>query len=86
MEDNSKKGKYLQLNHQDIAKVRNRLWKEQDYKCAICQLQIPAKQTALDHKHRKRRSDPIGLNGGGLVRGVLCRGCNIIEYVLVFVF
>lgn len=72
---------YIQLKTKDIHVYRQKLLKEQNYTCPICEVEIPksGKGSALDHQHRRRKSDPIGLNGGGLIRGVLCRGCNIIE-------
>jgi 5-methylcytosine-specific restriction endonuclease McrA len=73
--------KYIQLKRKDIPKYRLKLLSQQNFTCQICQVKIPqsGQGSALDHQHRRRKSDPIGLNGGGLIRGVLCRGCNIIE-------
>ena len=67
----------IQLKHSEIAVYRARLLKEQGNVCAICRLEC-AKYT-LDHKHKRRRSDPNGVDGAGCVRGVLCDGCNRIE-------
>lgn len=67
----------VQLKHSDIAHHRARLLREQGGVCAICKL--ACKKYVLDHQHKKRKSDPNGKNGDGLVRGVLCDGCNRIE-------
>ncbi len=67
----------IQLKHSEIATYRARLLKEQGNVCAICRLEC-AKYT-LDHQHKRRRSDPNGVDGNGCVRGVLCDGCNRIE-------
>jgi hypothetical protein len=37
------------------------------------------KDACLDHQHKPKKSSPNIENGNGLIRGVLCRGCNIIE-------
>lgn len=76
---------YIQLKRSDTAKYRFKLLVEQDYKCVICQddLRQNKSSACLDHQHRIRRSDPIGLNGAGLVRGVLCRGCNRLDGIVI---
>lgn len=70
---------YIQLTKNDIKTYRKRLREEQGDKCAICKDDLKGQTgVSLDHQH-KRKCDPIGLNGGGLVRGVLCRDCNVFE-------
>lgn len=69
----------IQLKSKDIKKVRKQLLEAQDGKCQVCGLEIPHGDDVLDHKHRHRLSISLGENGAGLVRGVLCRSCNIIE-------
>lgn len=72
--------KYIQLKTKDIPKYRDKIIKEQKGLCAICKKVLPKTGggVSLDHQH-KRKSDEIGLNGGGLIRGVLCRDCNVFE-------
>jgi hypothetical protein len=53
-------------NTTDVKKVRELLTKEQDNKCAVTGLDIPAKQHVLDHAHDETQ----------LVRGVLHRQVN----------
>lgn len=51
---------------QDALKAR--LLKEQQYQCAICKVdmrRVDSRNRCLDHCHKT-----------GIVRGVLCRGCN----------
>lgn len=67
----------VQLSVADVAVYRARLLRDQGGKCAICKL-VCAKPV-LDHQHKRRQADPNGPNGDGLVRGVLCDGCNRIE-------
>lgn len=58
------------LKHSDVPDVRNQLLEQQGNLCLICQNQ--AKSPCLDHSHTKRNK------GTGLVRGVLCRSCNVL--------
>jgi len=64
--------------------LRKRILKEQNSRCTICDAVLNesggGKQGAcLDHQHKRRRSDPNGEHGNGLVRGVLCSACNCLE-------
>lgn len=72
--------KLIQLKVKDIPTYRAKIKKEQKGLCAICECVLPKTGggVSLDHQH-KRKSDEIGLNGGGLIRGVLCRNCNVFE-------
>ncbi len=71
--------KLKQLKYKDIAPLREKLLKEQFNKCDICGCEIDEKSgSSLDHQH-KLKSEPCGKDGGGLVRGVLCRNCNVWE-------
>ena len=72
--------KYIQLKTGDIPNYRTKIAKKQKGLCAICKTTLPkiGGGVSLDHQH-KRKADPIGLNGGGLIRGVLCRDCNVFE-------
>ena len=74
------KNTYIQLKTKDIQATRNKILKEdQDGKCALCKELITEKTgISLDHQHRTKNSE-IGVNGGGLIRGVLCRRCNVFE-------
>ncbi len=58
-----------QLKQKDIPELRTKLLEEQKEICPICKRKI--KDPCLDHSHKKR------IKGTGLVRGVLCRTCNI---------
>jgi len=69
----------IQLSSSEIKDIRNKILDIQGGKCAICNCEITEKTgISLDHQHRKK-SSIIGEDGGGLVRGVLCRNCNILE-------
>jgi hypothetical protein len=70
---------YVYLKSKDIAEIRESLLLSQDGRCALCSCKITDKTgVSLDHQH-KNKSDEIGEDGGGLIRGVLCRSCNVLE-------
>lgn len=55
------------LKQSEIKKLRSELLNDQNGLCALCKQEIDT--PCLDHSHKR--------NGGtGLVRGVICRGCN----------
>ena len=68
-----------QLKSNEVADLRNEILKEQHGKCALCD-SIITEDTgySLDHQH-KTSKETIGEDGAGLVRGVLCRACNVWE-------
>jgi hypothetical protein len=71
--------KYTQLKAKDVKKYRNIIAKEQKGLCAICKTCLEnCKGVSLDHQH-KTKKETIGVNGAGLIRGVLCRDCNVFE-------
>ena len=62
----------FQLMGKHIAALRiNILNKKQGGYCLICNGAITEKEAVLDHHHKKR------IKGSGLIRGVLCRTCNV---------
>lgn len=69
----------IQLKYVDILKTKEELLKNQEGKCAICGKEISLGEAVLDHQHKNKRSDVNGVNGNGLIRGVLCRDCNCME-------
>lgn len=54
----------------DLPGLRQQLLDEQDGECPICGLPVDA--PCLDHSHKRHTK------GTGLVRGVLCRSCNVL--------
>lgn len=59
------------LTNSEIKKFRESL----PQKCCICG---STEKLCLDHQH-KRISDELGVNGCGLIRGLLCNSCNQLE-------
>ncbi len=60
----------IQLRQCDIPTVRNVLLTEQEGICPVCNREI--NDPCLDHSHTRRNE------GSGLIRGVLCRACNVL--------
>jgi len=60
----------VRLKASEIAGVRDRLLKAQNYKCPLCEGSMRAghKKPALDHDHKT-----------GYIRDVLCNNCNGME-------
>jgi hypothetical protein len=68
-----------QLKSSDIPEIRSEILEEQGGSCALCNVKITdSTGYSLDHQH-KLKSEPYGPDGAGLIRGVLCRACNVLE-------
>ncbi len=68
-----------QLKSTGVTDLRNEILTEQGGACALCNEQITeATGVSLDHQH-KTSKEIIGEDGAGMVRGVLCRACNVWE-------
>jgi len=71
--------KLKQLKSTEVQNLRNDILDEQNGCCAICgDLITDESGISLDHQH-KTSKETIGEDGAGLVRGVLCRACNVWE-------
>jgi hypothetical protein len=68
----------IQLTAASAKELRQKLYIDQQGICPLLGIQIPEEDAALDHKH-KRKSDPVGPNGDGLVRGMLSFRSNSLE-------
>lgn len=66
-----------QLKTTEVKQLRHQLLTEQGGRCPLCGTVIT--EPCLDHQHKRRKADPVGPDGAGLVRGVLCRDCNALE-------
>lgn len=64
------------LTQTEIFNKRLELYKKQKGICFVCKRKVPFDKTVLDHQHKLLKSDEIGKNGTGLIRGVLCFQCN----------
>lgn len=72
---------FKEINQSELSKVRKDILAHQNYRCAICQCDLSDEQSNnqhVDHQHLYK-SDELGYQGNGLIRGVLCRDCNALE-------
>lgn len=67
----------VKLKTTEIKALREKISAEQGGVCPLCGK--PLKEPCLDHQHKRRKTDEPGVDGAGLVRGVLCRDCNALE-------
>jgi len=66
-----------QLKSSEVKELREEILDEQNGCCAICNNPITDETgISLDHQH-KTSKEILGEDGAGLVRGVLCRACNV---------
>jgi hypothetical protein len=56
------------LKHKDIKSLREKLWKENNYCCPICERPLEPDDLALDHDHDTT-----------LIRNTICKLCNSYE-------
>lgn len=68
-----------QLTSTEIKSIKEQIWHKQNQCCAICGQPITLDKAVLDHQHKNKKSDANITNGNGLIRGVLCRECNLVE-------
>lgn len=71
-------GELEYIQPKDSQKYRKEFWLLQDKKCFVLGDEIDFKDCTLDHRH-KLISDPVGVDGKGLVRAVLHRDVNGLE-------
>ena len=62
---------YQMTSTDHIKELKQELLEEQNYICPLCNKKIDPTKAALDHSHRG------AVQGTGLIRGVLCSGCNM---------
>jgi len=67
-----------QIESKELTKIRGAILDAQGYKCAICGRPLNIEIANVDHQH-KTKAEKLGVNGAGLIRGVLCRACNVFE-------
>lgn len=72
---------FKQLKGTEVKELREKILKNQEFKCAMCGKTLSEDDTgiSLDHQHRLNKNQVIGSDGAGLIRGVLCRDCNTYE-------
>lgn len=70
--------KLIQIKQKELREFRKNQWEKQDKKCPVLNQKVDFENTVVDHQHKKK-SDPAGKNGGGLIRGVLQTQANAME-------
>jgi len=70
--------KLKQIHQKNLAKVRKKWHEDQNMICPLLKQKIPHDKTSVDHLHRKK-SEPIGVDGKGLIRGVIHIQANSFE-------
>ena len=70
--------KYIFIFQKELKTFRRKHYELQNRCCPILQQPIKFEDSVVDHKH-KRKDEPYGADGKGLIRGVLHFQANIIE-------
>jgi hypothetical protein len=68
----------IQIQQKDLAKFRKKFHKKQKQICPIFKQKAPLEKMVVDHKHR-RKKDPVGKDGKGLIRGIIHSQANVLE-------
>lgn len=68
------------INTDQLKDYRASILLKQNDKCAICKKDLPEGNDVgnVDHQHLFK-ADELEVCGNGLIRGVLCRECNVLE-------
>lgn len=70
--------KLKEITHAKLKDLRFKQLLKQGCICPILKQEIQFKDSVFDHK-RKRKDEPVGKDGKGLLRGVIHRQANVIE-------
>lgn len=70
--------KLRQLKQPELKKIRRYLHKKQGGVCPILNQPFPLSEMVVDHQHMTK-AENVGIDGAGLVRGVIQRQANVIE-------
>jgi len=68
----------VQMTAKDLIKYRESESERMHNICPICGNKRDANEWTVDHQH-KTKSETNGINGAGMVRGVICFKCNSTE-------
>lgn len=71
-------GKIIQLENKEKKEYREHFAFEQGLVCPICKKKRELSEFVIDHQH-KTKTEKNGVNGAGMVRGVICFMCNSTE-------
>jgi len=77
--------KLKEITYKELKELRYEQWKQQWCLCPILKQKIDYKNAAFDHKH-KTKTEKIGKDGKGLLRGVVHFQANIMEGKIVRIY
>lgn len=69
---------FIKLTNKEFKALRKKQWLNQNKRCPILNQVIHYSEAVFDHKH-KTKKEPIGVDGKGLLRGVIHNQANIME-------
>ena len=72
----------IEIRWAELTQIRREQWLRQNKVCPVLKCRIEYKDAVLDHKH-KLKSEAPGIDGKGLLRGVVHRQVNAIEGKIV---
>ncbi len=67
-----------QLKQKDLKPLRERYYALQNKKCPLLNCEYPLEEAVVDHCHSTKK-ETVGVDGKGLVRGVIHRQANSME-------
>lgn len=70
--------KLKEINHRELKELRYKQWQKQNEICPILKRRIKYEDAVFDHRH-KRKDEEIGVDGKGLLRGVIHKNANVFE-------
>ncbi len=68
----------IQIKQKDLKEFRRQQWRIQKRRCAVTGLPLPFEYAVVDHLH-KTKTEEAGIDGKGLIRGVIHRDVNQLE-------
>lgn len=71
--------KFIYLTQKQMDALRKQQYVIQDCCCAVLGLSIPFRECVFDHRHRKKGEPLGGVEGLGLLRGVISKKVNTFE-------
>jgi len=77
------KEEYKEIKSGDLSKIRQELYDAQSGVCPILKQNFPIESFVVDHQHRLNKSQKIGEDGAGLIRGAIQRHANALEGKIV---
>lgn len=74
---------YKEIKSGELSKIRQELYDVQSGICPIMKQHFPIESFVVDHQHRLNKSQTVGEDGAGLIRGAIQRHANALEGKIV---